>query len=126
MAKREQYNVEIPINCSISVLYGLLATSSGLSEWFADKVDAIDDELHFHWDDSTDVAVLLKEEENQSVRYRWDWMDESEFFEFNIETSSITGETILHIIDYADKGDEENQASLWESQIETLKRRVGA
>ncbi len=126
MAKREQYNVEIPINCSISVLYGLLATSSGLSEWFADKVDAIDDELHFHWDDSTDIALLLKEEENESVRYRWDWMDESEFFEFNIETSAITGETILHITDFADKGDEENQASLWESQIETLKRRVGA
>jgi len=126
MAKREQYNVEIPINCSISVLYGLLATSSGLSEWFADKVDAIDDELHFHWDDSTDVALLLKEEENESVRYRWDWMDEDEYFEFNIETSSITGETILHIVDFADKGDEENQANLWETQIDTLKRRVGA
>lgn len=125
MARKQQFTLEFPINCSVSVLYSMVATSSGLSEWFADKVDAKDNFLHFYWDGSSEVAEVLKEIENVCVQYRWDWMAENEYFEFRIATSPITNEIILHITDYADKADLDDQKTLWESQIQELKHRVG-
>lgn len=127
MAKKVEYSLEFPINCSTSVLYNLLATSDGLSEWFADKVDAVDNVYHFSWDGgSPDSAEILDSTENVSIRYQWEWMDDYEYFEFRIESSAITKENILHITDFADKGDVEDQSVLWESQIKELKQRMGA
>lgn len=127
MAKKSEYTIEFPISCSKSVLYNLLATSDGLSEWFADKVDAVDNMFHFHWDGgSPDSAEVLEANEEDLVRFRWDWMDEKEYFEFRIESSSITKENILHITDFAEPNEIEDQTTLWESQIAELKHRLGA
>lgn len=126
MAKRIQYSVEYPVKCSSSVLYNLFASSSGLSEWFADKVDVKDSLYYFSWDGSEDVAEILRDDENECIRYRWEWMPENEFFEFKIEMSDITNEILLKITDYADADDVQNQMKLWESQVEVLKHRVGS
>lgn len=127
MAKKVEYSLEFPINCSTSVLYNLLATSDGLSEWFADKVDAVDNVFHFSWDGgSPDSAEILDSVENVFIRYQWEWMEDYEYFEFRIESSAITKENILHITDFADKGEIEDQSVLWESQIKELKQRMGA
>lgn len=127
MAKREEYSLEFPINCSTSVLYNLLSTSDGLSEWFADKVDAVDNVFHFSWDGGApDSAEILDEVENESIKYKWEWMGDNEYFEFRIESSAITKENILHITDFADKGEVDDQTVLWESQINELKQRMGA
>lgn len=127
MAKRVEYSLEFPINCSTSVLYNLLATSDGLSEWFADKVDAVDNVYHFHWDGgSPDSAEILDSAENEFIKYRWDWQDENEYFEFRIASSSITKENILHITDFAESNEIDDQSTLWESQVAELKQRMGA
>ena len=127
MAKREEFSLEFPIKCSTSVLYNLLSTSDGLSEWFADKVDAIDKVFHFSWDGGApDSAEILEEVENESIKYQWEWMEPNEYFEFRIASSPITKENILHITDFAEPDEIDDQTVLWESQINELKQRMGA
>lgn len=124
--KKEQLSIEIPINASPSLLYEFLSTSNGLQEWFADKVEEEGNIFTFHWDGSEDVAERLSMEENRSVRYKWDYQDDDEYFEFQIDRSPITNETIIRIIDFADKFDRESQIQLWERQMNDLKYRIGS
>ncbi len=120
------YSVEFPIRCSPNILYEFLSTPVGLQEWFADKVDQRDSVYYFTWNGSTDTAQLLEHVENEFIRYRWDHYASDEFFEFSIEQSPVTNETILRITDFADKGDIKDQERLWSSQVHDLKHRIGA
>lgn len=120
------YSLEFPIRCSPQILYEFLTTPVGLSEWFADKVDQRDDTFYFTWNGATDTAYLIESFEDDYVRYRWDYYDEEEFFEFRIEQSQVTNETILTITDFADKFDIKDQEELWASQVQNLKHRLGS
>lgn len=120
------YSVEFPIRCSPNILYEFLSTPVGLQEWFADKVDQRDNVYYFTWNGSTDTAQLLEHVDNEFIRYRWDHYANDEFFEFSIEQSPVTNETILRITDFADKADIKDQERLWSSQVHDLKHRIGA
>jgi uncharacterized protein YndB with AHSA1/START domain len=124
--KKIMYSVEFPIRCSPQILYEFLSTPVGLQEWFADKVDQRDSKFYFTWNGSTDTADILEHVENEFIRYRWDHLGKEEFFEFSIEQSPVTNETILRITDFADKGDLKDQERLWSSQVADLKHRIGA
>ncbi len=126
MKKKTIYSLEYPIRCSPAILYEFLATPVGLSEWFADKVDQRDMLFHFNWNGSVDTAELLETVENEYVIYRWDYYNDDEFFEFRIEQSPVTNETILRITDFADKAEIKDQEQLWNSQISELKHRTGS
>ena len=126
MSKKQLFTLEFPVRCSQSILYEFLSTPAGLQEWFADKVDQKDHTYYFTWNGSTDSADLVEAAENEFVVYRWDYYDDDEFFEFRIEQSPITNETILKITDFADKGDLKDQERLWNSQISDLKHRIGS
>jgi START-like superfamily domain len=60
------------------------------------------------------------------VVFKWDWMDENEYFEFRIEKSPVTNETILTISDFAEKNEVKDQEQLWDAQINDLLHRVGS
>ena len=124
--KKIMYSLEFPIRCSPSILYDFLSTPVGLSEWFADKVDQREQKYLFTWNGATDTADLLEHVDNEFVRYRWDHYSSDEFFEFSIEQSSVTSETILRITDFADKNDIKDQERLWNSQVSELKHRIGS
>lgn len=124
--KKMMYTLEYPIRCSPTILYEFLSTPVGLQEWFADKVDQRDTHFFFSWNGSVDTAELLEQFENSYVRYRWDYMDEDEFFEFRVEQSPVTNETILRITDFAEKTDLKDQERLWSSQVNDLKHRIGS
>ena len=124
--KKIMYSVEFPIRCSPAILYEFLSTPVGLQEWFADKVDQRDHKFLFTWNGSTDIAEILEHVENEFIRYRWDYYPSDEFFEFSIEQSPVTSETILRITDFADKSDIKDQEQLWNSQVSDLKHRIGA
>src|SRR5690606_19303233 len=126
MAKKIMYSLEFPVRCSPTILYEFLSTPVGLQEWFADKVDQREQVFNFTWNGATDVAEQLEAFENEYVRYRWDYYDEDEFFEFRIEQSPVTNETILRITDFAEKNDIKDQESLWDSQVHELKHRIGS
>jgi len=124
--KKIMYTLEFPIRCSPSILYEFLASPVGLQEWFADKVDQRDSSYLFYWNGSVDTAEVLEEFENHYIRYRWDYMDKDEFFEFRVEQSPVTNETILRITDFADKTDIKDQERLWNTQVSDLKHRIGS
>lgn len=124
--KKEQIEIEIPINASPALLFEYFSTSNGLQEWFADKVEENGKEFTFHWGDSEDVATLLEMDENKFVRFQWDYQDPGEYFEFQFDRSPITNETLIRIIDFADKIDIDSQQLLWETQITDLKHRIGS
>lgn len=124
--KKEQYIIEFPIRCSPNILFEFLATASGLQEWFADKVDSKENNFYFTWNGATDEAEQLESMENESVKYKWDYYDDNEYFEFRISRSPVTNETILQVVDFADKYDVNDQKQLWETQIENLKHRIGS
>ena len=125
MTKKVKFTLEYPVRCSPVILYQFLATPSGLQEWFADNVDEKDGLFSFTWNGATEEAELVESEENKRVRYQWTENDDSEFFEFGIDKSEVTGQTILLITDFADKKDVKDQSRLWESQVKDLFHRLG-
>lgn len=126
MAKREKYSMEFQMKCSPQILYEFVATPSGLGEWFADKVNQKENHFEFIWNGSSEKADIIAAEENEYVVYRWNWMEEEEYFEFRIEKSPVTNETLLTVTDFAEKADIKDQQQLWESQIHDLKHRIGS
>ena len=126
MKKKIMYTLEFPIRCSPPILYEFLSTPVGLQDWFADKVDQRDSHYFFTWNGATDTAEVVEYVENEYIVYRWDYYDEDEFFEFRIEQSPITNETILKITDFGDKADLKDAERLWNSQVNDLKHRIGA
>lgn len=127
MSKKIKYTVEYPVRCSPAILYGFLSSSSGLQEWFADKVEDEDDVFSFSWSGgSGEDAEVLEKEENKMIRFHWVDSPKNEFFEFNIESSEVTNQTILVIHDFADKNDIKDQSQLWETQVKELFHRLGS
>jgi uncharacterized protein YndB with AHSA1/START domain len=125
MAKAKPYKLEYIIKSSPTILYGFLTTPAGLTQWFADEVDINGDTYTFVWNDSPEEADLIEDIENELVRFRWDYSDPDEYFEFRIEKSEVTGDTILYITDFAEDSDAEDQRILWDSQIANLIKRLG-
>lgn len=122
---KQLYTLEYPVRCSPSILYEFLATPSGLSEWFADKVDERDGVFYFGWSGSFDKADLLEKEQDKFVKFRWEHQSKGEYFEFRIEKSEIANQTILVISDFADKKEIKDQSSLWDHQVKDLFHRLG-
>ena len=125
MSKKVQFIMEYPVRCSPGILYGFLSTPAGLQEWFADKVDERDGIYSFSWNGSVDKAELVAREEDKFIRFHWTHQPKEEYFEFFIDKSEVTNQTILVIKDYADKKEIKDQSQLWEYQVKELFHRLG-
>lgn len=129
MSKKVLYTLEYPVRCSPGILYDFLSTPAGLQEWFADKVDERDGVFSFSWNGGTngadEKAELLETEQDKFVRFRWLHNAKDEFFEFSIDKSEVTNQTILIIKDFADKKEIKDQSQLWEYQVKDLFHRLG-
>jgi hypothetical protein len=125
MSKKQLYMLEYPVRCSPGILYDFLATSSGLQEWFADKVDDQDGVFSFSWNGSEETAEMVDSEEEKFVRFHWSHAPKEEFFEFSIEKSEVTNQTILVIRDFAEKKEIKDQSMLWDHQVKDLLHRIG-
>jgi uncharacterized protein YndB with AHSA1/START domain len=125
MSKKQQFILEFPVRCSPSILYEFLSTPAGLQEWFADKVDERDNVFSFSWNGTTDKAEVMESEQEKYIRFHWMHLPKDEFFEFRIEKSEVTNQTILIIKDFADKGEVKDQKQLWDYQVKDLFHRLG-
>jgi len=125
MSKKQQFMLEYPVRCSPSILYEFLSTPAGLQEWFADKVDDRDNIFSFTWNGSTDKAELLEKEQDKFIKFHWLHMPKDEYFEFRIEKSEVTNQTILVIKDFAEKKEIKDQSMLWDYQVKDLFHRLG-
>ena len=125
MSKKQLYTLEYPVRCSPTILFDFLSTSSGLQEWFADKVDDQNGVFTFSWNGSEEYAEVLESEEENFIRFHWTHAPKEEYFEFAIEKSEVTNQTILVIRDFAEKKEIKDQAMLWDYQVKDLFHRLG-
>ena len=124
MAK-QLYTLEFPVRCSPVILYEFLSSPAGLQEWFADKVDDRDNIFSFTWNGSVEKAEVLEKEQDKFIRFHWLHAPKEEYFEFKIEKSEVTNQTILVIKDFAEKKEIKDQSMLWDYQVKELFHRLG-
>ena len=125
MSKKQQFTLEYSLKCPPSILYEFLSTPAGLQEWFADKVDERDGVFYFSWNGSEEEADVVEKEEDKFIRFRWSGAPKEEYFEFRIEKSEVTNQTILVIKDFAEKREIKDQSMLWDHQVKDLFHRLG-
>jgi uncharacterized protein YndB with AHSA1/START domain len=123
---KQLYTLEYPVRCSPSILFEFLSTPAGLQEWFADKVDERDNVFFFSWNGSSQRAEVLESQEEKFIRFHWLDAPKEEYFEFSIEKSEITNQTILVVKDFAEKKEVKDQSMLWNYQVKDLFHRIGS
>jgi hypothetical protein len=122
-----KFELEYVVRTSAGILYELLTTPSGLSEWFADDVNIRDGIFTFFWDGSEQKARLLGFKEDKYVRLQWMDKQEGSYFEFRIERDELTGDISLMIVDFADEAsDMQTSKLLWDSQVNKLLNVLGS
>jgi uncharacterized protein YndB with AHSA1/START domain len=122
-----KFELEYVVRTSAGILYELLTTPSGLSEWFADDVNIRDGIFTFFWDGSEQKARLIGFKEDKYVRLQWLDKPEGTYFEFRIERDELTGDISLMIVDFADEGsDQLTSKLLWDSQVNKLLNVLGS
>lgn len=129
MKVKTKYELEFPINSSPGLLFSYISTPSGLSDWFADNVNARGEYYTFIWNDSEEKARLILKKTNEKIKFRW--LDENDVdtdysFEIKIQEDEITKDVSLVISDYAFDEDLDEAALLWENQVSDLKHVIGS
>ena len=124
--KKEKFHIEYVFDkVSKRSLWNHITTPPGLSSWFADNVDIQDETYIFSWDKTQEKAQVLHLKPENWIRFKWDDEMENVYFEFRIHTIELTGAVALEITDFAEPSEKRDSISLWESQVETLKRTLG-
>lgn len=125
---KEKIHLEYELkNISLAVLWTYIGTPSGLGKWFCDDVQVNGKKFSFVWQRTPQNADLMMIRQGSFIRFRWeDDGDSKYYFEFKITTSELTGETALEITDFSYPDEIEDTIELWNSQIEILKRSIGA
>lgn len=126
---KERFQLQFLLKTSPRVLESKLSTPSGLSEWFADDVNAREDHYTFTWNGMDEEAQLIHHKQNQKIRFQW-IIDQEEnldtYFEFSHEVDGLTGMVSLTITDFAEPDEKEDATRMWEQQIQNLRRLIGA
>lgn len=127
MDDKIKFEMEFPIQASPQLLYQYISTPSGLSEWFADNVNSRGEKFIFIWDDSEEIANLVKKKSGNSIKFRWEDDDDTDyFFELRIQVDEITKDVSLMVTDFSEDDEVEESKMLWENQIGSLKQVLGS
>jgi len=124
--KKELYKVDYELkNGSVGVLWKLISTPAGLSEWFAENVEKNNDVFSFQWGNTIQKARVISINTNTTIRFHWEGEPEEYYFELRIDHSELTRGIVLSISDFAEPSEKKGNIDLWKAQIETLTRRSG-
>lgn len=134
-----EYNAEYEIRAAVKMVYPYIASAQGLEEWFADRVEVLNDKfLNIHWDNEQHMAKIVSQRSNSMIRYQFvENMEEEKtksrtkkkdanFLELKLNYSELTDTTYLLITDYSEMNDEEVLQELWDGLVETLREKLGA
>lgn len=125
--KKEKITLEYPLNyASPNVLWIMIGSSPGLSEWFSDGVTVEGDLYTFTWDNHEQRAKLIDLKEGKSVRFQWiEDQNTDAYFEMEITTQNLSGNVALMITEFCEPSDKDDLILLWNKHIDDLRRRVG-
>jgi len=134
-----EYNAEYEIRAAVKMVYPYISTPQGLEEWFADRVEVLNDKfLNIHWDNEQHVTKIVSQRNNSMIRYQFvESIEEAtsktrarkkdnNFLELKLNYSELTDTTYLVITDYSEMNDEEVLEELWDGLIETLREKLGS
>jgi START-like superfamily domain len=128
---KHKYIAEFELRASPKMLFPYLSTASGLSQWFAQKVNTTPDHtFNFIWDNDDHLAKQSALRLNKSVKFEFLNTDpdniDNNYIELKIEVSDLTNSTFLKITDYSSNEDVEELKDLWQGLIDNLKEIVGS
>lgn len=123
----EKFHIEFVFGkISINSLWNMISSAEGLSGWFADDVRIVNEsEYFFTWQHSESKANLLGSKPLSFIRLQWEDNDADTYFELRIHQLELTKDITLEITDFGDADEKADSIFLWESQVETLKRKLG-
>jgi uncharacterized protein YndB with AHSA1/START domain len=125
MNKKQKFTLEYRVRCSPAILFEFLSTSNGLQEWFADQVDDKESVWLFSWNGTADKAQVVEKDQDKFIKFHWLHTSPDEYFEFRIEKTEVSNQTILVITDFAEKNEIKDQSQLWDYQVKELFHRLG-
>jgi uncharacterized protein YndB with AHSA1/START domain len=124
--KKEKFHIEYVFDkVSKRSLWNHLTTPPGLSSWFADAVDVKGDTYIFSWNKIREEATVVYIKPDVCIRYKWANDDDNVYIEFRIHTIELTGGVALEITDFAEPSEKMDAISLWDTQVDELKRTLG-
>lgn len=129
MSDKVKFEMEFEIKSSVTVLFNMISTPSGLSEWFSDDVNIKGDVHSFFWEGTSEEAKLLSRKKGESIKFQWmEHLEEGEktYFEMLIKVDDLTNDVALIVTDFADPGELEEAQLLWENLIADLKMTIGS
>ena len=126
---KEKFHIEFVMGSATQAsLWRMISQVDGLSEWFADEVTMNEEEnvYTFFWGKSDNQAEILSLKPQQSIRFRWlDEEEENVYFEFQLHKLELSNEIALQITDFAEPDEKGDAITLWETQIDKMKRQLG-
>jgi uncharacterized protein YndB with AHSA1/START domain len=128
---KARFVVEFPINASPKILFPYLATASGLSQWFCDDVRYVEGQrLNFIWDQENHYAEISGQRLNRAVRFVFlddhrQTVADANYLEFTLDSSQVTDEVYLRVVDYSSAHDADEQQEMWEGLVSKLREQVG-
>ena len=126
---KEKFHIEFVMSSATQAsLWRMISQVDGLSEWFADEVTMDEEEnvYTFFWGKSDNQAEILSLKPQQSIRFRWlDEEEENVYFEFQLHKLELSNEIALQITDFAEPDEKGDSITLWETQIDKMKRQLG-
>ncbi len=126
-----KFVTEYELRASPKMLFPYISTASGLSQWFASRVNTMpDQQLDFYWDNESHPARQTALRQNKGVRYEFlgtgtDGHDNN-YVDFRVDLSELTQATYLRITDYSPNQDSEELQDLWDGLLDKLKEIVGS
>ena len=130
--KKERLDLEYELRSnSPAIIWQLMSTASGLARWIADDVQMDDQTVTLAWGnplmhyDSRKLEILECVKQSH-LRMRWIDEDDSEaFLEMRMLKSDLTGDFMLHIVDYALPEDIPLLHDIWDDNLERLHQSSG-
>ncbi len=124
--EKEKFQLEFEMkSVPVNLLWSYIATSNGLSEWFADEVKISGKTYLFNWNGQEQSATQVQMRTGVSIRLRWDDDTSRNYFEMRISVNELTDSTTLTITDFADSDEIDDAKELWITQIDSLRRLIG-
>ncbi|MVM37168.1 ATPase [Spirosoma sp. HMF3257] len=126
-----KFITEYELRASPKMLFPYISTASGLSQWFASKVNTMPEQrFDFQWDNESHIARQVSMRQNKGVRFEFLNTDDNDsdnnYVDFRVDQSELTQSTFLRITDYSNTTDEEELKDLWDGLMDKLKEIVGS
>jgi uncharacterized protein YndB with AHSA1/START domain len=124
--RKEKIHLEYPLSrASKASLWSIISSPAGMAEWFADEVVDNGKTFTFTWNKHPVEARLISNIPFSHIRFHWLDDDDDAYFEFRMHRLELTGEWVLEITDFVEESEKKQAITLWDTQVKSLRRRLG-